>query len=174
VDETKKYMTRFIAPVVTILIALFMFGGGYYLYTDIEKSALIIKEARDQIAAISARDTFARNAAQFLAETSAERSAVQFFVIPQDGTAQAIELVEASAKLAGVKAIVGSATISPQGAHHERLDISVSAEGTFAGQARFGTVLESLPRGASVKTVTLHATEKGWYGTYTLSFVKQK
>lgn len=165
---------RFITPAITFIAALLLFGGAYYLYTDIEKSAAVIKTGRDQIAVISARDTFARAAAQFLAETSAERAAVQFFVIPQDGTAQAIELVEASAKLAGVKAVVGSATLSPQGAHHERLDISVSAEGTFSGQARFGTVLESLPRGASLKTATLRATEKGWYGTYLISFVKLK
>lgn len=165
---------RFITPLATCIVALLLFGGAYYLYNDIQNSALLIKQARDQVAVVSARDTFARTAAQFLAETSVERSAVQFFVIPQDGTAQAIELVEAAAKLAGVKAVVGSAALSPLGAHHERLDISVSAEGTFSGQARFGTVLESLPRGATLKTAALRATEKGWYGTYLVSFVKQK
>ena len=165
---------RFLLPVVFLVVALLAFGGAYYLYTDITASAALIQDSRDQVAAISARDTFARTAAQFLAETSAERSAVHFFVIPQDGTAQAIELVEAAAKLAGVKAIVGSATLGPLGTHHEQLDIAVSAEGTFAGQARFGTVLESLPRGATLKTVSFEATEKGWYGTYSISFVKQK
>jgi len=167
-------MIRYILPVLSLVIALASFGGAYYIYTDIVTSAALIKESRDQVAAISARDTFVRTAAQFLAETAAERSAVHFFVIPQDGTAQAIELVEAAAKLAGVKASVGSASLASQGAHHERIDMSVTAEGTFAGLARFGTVLESLPRASSLKAVTLDATDKGWYGLYTVTFVKQK
>jgi hypothetical protein len=151
-----------------------MIGVCAFLYYDIQASAITIKESRDQIAAISARDTFAKAAAQFLAETAAERSAVQFFTIPPDGTAQALELVENAATLAGVKATVGDAEIASLGSYHEGVSVTVSAEGTYAGQARFATVLESLPRGATLSSVTLSATEKGWYGTYLVSFIKQK
>ena len=167
-------MMRYLIPAVALIVALASFGGVLFLYTDVLTSAVRIQEARDQVAAISARDTFAQRAAQFLSETSAERSAVRFFTIPEDGTAQAIELVEAAAKLAGVKASVGSATLSGLGTHHERLDITATAEGTFQGLARFATVLESLPRGAVVSKIEISATEKGWYGSYLVSFVKQK
>lgn len=165
---------KFLVPAIALVIALVAFGVSYFVYVDIEKSAALISSSHDQIAAITARDTFAKTAAQFLAETAAERSAVQSFIISQDGTAQAIELVEASAKLAGVKATVGSAELLSIAGQHERLDISVSAEGTYAGLARFATVLESLPRAAFLKEVSLRATEKGWFGTYKVSFIKQK
>ena len=165
---------QIITPFVSLLVALASFGGVYFVYQDVVASAAEIQEARDQLAALSARDTFARNAAQFLAETAAERSAVRTFVISEDGTAQAIELVEAAALLSGVQANVGSATLSPQGTHHERLEVTASAEGTYTGLARFATVLESLPRAAVLKSVDLSATEKGWYGTFIVSFVKQK
>lgn len=165
---------KYVNPLFAVLCALLTAGACVYLYLDIGKSVVTIKESRDQIAQISARDTFAKAAAQFLAETSAERSAVQFFIIPTDGTAQALELVENAAKLAGLKASIGDAKIEALGSHHERLNVTVTGEGTYAGQARFATVLESLPRGAYLKDVTLSATEKGWYGTYIVSIIKQK
>lgn len=165
---------KFVSPILALLAAVALLSASVYMYYDIGVSAVTIKESRDQIAAISARDTFAKAAAQFLAETAPERSAVQFFLVPTDGTAQALELVENAAKLAGVTANVGAAEIAPLGSHHERLNVTVSAEGTFAGQARFATVLESLPRGSYLSGVALSATEKGWYGTYQVSFIKQK
>lgn len=165
---------KIVSPLLACLAAVIAFGACAYLYYDVGVSAVEIKESRDKIAAISARDTFAKAAAQFLAETTAERNAVQFFITPAEGTAQSIELVENAAKLAGVKATVGAATILPLGSFHERLIVTVSAEGTYAGQARFATVLESLPRGASLTDVSLSATEKGWFGTYIISFIKQK
>lgn len=165
---------KYLGPLIAVLFTLATFAVSFYLYDDIGKSAVTIKDSRDKIAAIAARDTFAKAAAQFLAETSAERSAVQFFIIPTDGTAQALELVENAATLAGVKASVGDAQIAPLGSFHERLNVTVSAEGTYAGQARFATVLESLPRGAYLTSVSLSATEKGWFGTYVVSFIKQK
>ena len=165
---------KYLTPIFALIFALASFVAAAYLYYDIGESAVLIKQSRDEIATIAARDTFAKAAAQFLAETAAERSAVQFFIIPTDGTAQGLEIVENAAKLAGVKATVGDAKIAPLGSFHERLDVKVSAEGTYAGQARFATVLESLPRGASLTSATLSATEKGWFGTYVVSFVKQK
>lgn len=167
-------MTRYVIVLFGLVLVVLSYGGVYYLYNDIQTSAVRIEESRDQAAAIAARDTFARAAAQFLAETVAERNAIQFFVVPSDGTAHAIELVEVAGKLAGIKATVGAATIAPSGTYHERLDISVSAEGTFAGLARFATVLESLPRGSLLRQVSITETERGWYGTYALTFVKQK
>ena len=166
---------NYATPALAFLFLLASAAVSGYLYVDIHQSAATISLSRDQIAAITARDTFAKAAAQFLAETSAERSAVQFFVTPSDGTAGAIELIEQAGKLAGVVADVGSATLLPLAeSHHEELSISVSTEATFAGAARFGTVLESLPRGAYLKQSTLEATDKGWYATYVVSLVKQK
>ncbi len=166
---------RILAPLLGFVFMLAAAGAATYLYLDIQSSAAHIGNARDQIAAIAARDTFAKTAAQFLAETSAERAAIQFFLTPEEGTASAIELVERAADIAKVKAVVGSAKLTalPE-PHHEQLDITVSAEGTFAGMARFGTVLESLPTGASVSEVRLEATDKGWLGTFVISFIKLK
>lgn len=166
---------RLAAPIFALIFLVLAFGAGAYLYYDIESSAALIGEARDQIAAVAARDTFAKTAAQFLAETSAERAAIQFFIIPAEGTAEAIELVEDAASVADVDATVGSARLTPlPESHYERLDITVSAEGTFAGMARFGTVLESLPKGATLTEVSLEATNRGWFGTFVVSFVKLK
>lgn len=165
---------RFFTPVAAFLLVVLTYGAAYVLYSDIQKSALLIETSRDQVATITARDTFAKAAAQFLAETTAERNAIQFFLVPLDGTAQAIELVETAGKLAGVRATVGAASVEPLGAHHERLDISVSAEGTFSGLARFATVLESLPRGSVLENISISETEKGWFGTYAVTFIKQK
>ncbi len=165
---------KLLSPLLACLTAALAIAVCAYMYYDIGVSAETIKVSRDKIAQITARDTFAKAAAQFLAETTAERAAVQFFITPVEGTAQAIELVENAAKLAGVQATVGAATITPLGSFHERLTITVSSEGTYAGQARFATVLESLPRGASLTSVTLSATQKGWFGTYIISFIKQK
>jgi hypothetical protein len=166
---------NFVSPIIAFICMLAAGAVCVFLYTDVVESAVTIKESRDQIAEVSARDTFAKSAAQFLAETSAERSAVQFFILPVEGTAQAIELVEQAGKVAGVKAEIGSAVLVPlSDPRHERLDITVSAESTFAGAARFGTVLESLPKGAYVTSVNLSATDKGWFGTYVVSFIKQK
>jgi hypothetical protein len=161
-------------PLIALVCLLAALGACVFLYTDITMSAVTITESRDKIAAITARDTFAKSAAQFLAQTSAERSAVQFFIVPREGTAQAIELVEQAGTLAGVKAEVGAATLTSLDERHERLDITVSAESTFQGAARFGTVLESLPRGAYLTSADIAATEKGWYGTYVVSFIKLK
>ena len=162
-------------PVIAFFSMCVAAAACTFLYIDIERSAQTIKESHDQIAEISARDTFAKTAAQFLAQTSAERSAVSSFVMPTEGTATAIELVEQAGKVAGVKADVGSAVLVglPE-PHYERLDISVSSESTFAGAARFATVLESLPRGAYLSSAVISATDKGWYGTYVVSFIKQK
>lgn len=165
---------KYLAPLSALIILAAGLFGTWFLYAEILRSAALIKDSRDQLAAIAARDAFQRTAAQFLADTTAERNAIQFFVTPADGTAQAIELVEAAAKLAGVKANVGSADLSSLNSHYERLTISVSAEGTYAGHARFATVLESLPRGATLESGTLGATERGWYGTYLISFIKLK
>lgn len=168
-------MTRILSPLVGFTFMLAAVGSAFYLYFDIQSSAAHIGDARDQIAAIAARDTFAKTAAQFLAETSAERAAIQFFLTPKEGTANAIELVERAADIAKVKAVVGSAkfTALPE-AYHERLDITVSAEGTFAGMARLATVLESLPIGSFMSEVRLEATDKGWLGTFVISFIKLK
>ncbi len=167
-------MMRYVTPLFGLAFVLLSYGSVYFLYVDIQENAALIETSRDQVATITVRDTFAKAAAQFLAETTAERNAIQFFLVPADGTAQAIELVETAGKLAGVRATVGAASVGPLGVHHEQLDISVSAEGTFAGLARFATVLESLPRGSVLHRVSVSETEKGWFGTYALTFIKQK
>lgn len=168
-------MKKLVSPVLALVVMFAAFGACGFLYFDIHSSAALISDAREEISAIAARDTFAKTAAQFLAQTSAERSAVQLFVTPAEGTAGAIELVEDAAAIAKVSATVGSAVLTPlPEPHYERLDVVVSAEGTFAGVARFATVLESLPRGAYVSSTKLEATDKGWYGTYVVSFIKLK
>ncbi len=168
-------MNRFVAPICALVFLTLAGGAFMYLYIDIQSSATVITVARDQIAAIAARDTFAKAAAKFVAETVPERAAVTSFETSVDGTASAIVLVEEAAKIAKVTATVGSATLTPlPEPHHERLDVTVSAEGTFAGAARFATVLESLPRGAYLKEADLEVTDKGWFGTYVVSFVKIK
>jgi Tfp pilus assembly protein PilO len=96
-------------------------------------------------------------------------------VTPPEGTASAIELVENAAKIANVRATVGAATLTPlKEKRHEELNITVSAEGTFAGVARFATVLESLPRASYLSNVDIEASSKGWYATYVVSFIKLK
>ena len=168
-------MTRYIPPVLATLFLLASIGACIFVYYDIQQSVTLIGSARDQISSIAARDTFAKTAAQFLAQTSAERAAIQLFETPPEGTASAIELVEEAAKIAKVTATVGSATLKPTtGAHHEQLDLTVSANGTFAGIARFATVLESLPRGSYVSSARAEATDKGWFGTFVVSFIKIK
>ena len=168
-------MMKFIAPILAVLFLIASIGGYWYVYTDIQASAELVSHSRDQIAEIAARDAFAKAAAKFITETAADRLAVESFEIQPADTAGAIELVEDAAKVAKVTATVASANILalPED-HHERLDIVVSADGSFVGQARFATVLESLPRGAVVRAAHLEATDKGWYGTYTVSFIKIK
>lgn len=166
---------RYFAPIIAVVYMSAALGLCVWLDYDIKQSAALIGSARDQVAAIAARDTFAKTAAQFLAQTSAERSAIQFFLTPAEGTASAIELVEDAAAIAKVSASVGSASLVPLSQpHHERLDIAASADSTFAGAARFATVLESLPRASYLKEVRLESTDKGWYGTYVVAFIKVK
>lgn len=162
-----------IRPVLALVCLLLALAASGYLYMDIRDSIVRIKTAQDQVAALSARDSFAKNAAQFLAETAPERSAVQFFLTQADGTADAIALVEDAARVAGVKAIIDRATIEPiPETGFEYLNVVVSAEGTFPGMARFGTVLESLPTGAALTDTRLEVTESGWLGIFTVRFIK--
>lgn len=168
-------MNRFIPPILGLVFLALTSGAYGYIYYRIDVAVEVIARARNEIAVIAARDTFAKAAASFVAETVAERSAVQIFLTPADGIASAIELVEDAARAAKVKATVGSVQIvALSDVYHERIDISVSAEGTFAGAARFATVLESLPRGAFLKEVRLEVRDKGWFGAYTVSFIKVK
>lgn len=166
---------RYLSPILAVIFLLASMAACVYVYYDIQQNAVLIGSARDEIASIAARDTFAKTAAQFLAQTSAERSAIQLFETPVEGTATAIVLVEEAAKIAKVTGTVGAATLTPLSEpHHERLDVTVSAEGTFAGLARFVTVLESLPRGAYVREAKIEVTDKGWYGSFVVSFIKLK
>lgn len=168
-------MKYFFAPIGALVFLCLAVAGFVYLYFDIHASASVISVAREEIATIAARDTYSKAAAQFLAQTSAERSAVLSFETAAEDTAGAIELIEEAARVAKVNATVSSATIVPlEEPHHERLDVVVSADGAFIAQARFGTVLESLPRGSYVKDMRIEASERGWFGTYTISFIKLK
>ena len=169
-------MTKYLSLTISILILVLAVGGYFFLYQDIATSITEIESARTEIASVGARDSFAKAAAQFLSETGAERAQLSTFVISPDATASAIELVEGAGKLAGVQATVSSATLEPydKETHHERLVVTVGAVGSFVAQSNFATVLESLPKGASLDAVHLEVAEKGWYGIYTVTFVKEK
>lgn len=168
-------MMRFISPVLALVFLLAAGAVWTYVYLDIVASAALVATARDEVTALAARDAYAKSAAQFVAQTATEQAAVEAFIIPVDGTAEAIELIEAAGRDAKVDASVVSATVATLDVSaHERLDVSVTARGGFPAVARFGTMLEMLPRGATLKSARLESAEKGWLGTYTVSFVKKK
>lgn len=168
-------MIRFLTPVLALAL-LFAVGAAWtYVYVDIQSTALDVIVARDEVAAITARDEAAKAAAQFVAQTEAEQAAVETFIIPADATAEAIELIESVGRTAKVGATVTSATVvSIDSPTHERLDLLVTARGGFPAVARFGTMLEMLPRGATLRSARLESASQGWLGTYTVSFVKKK
>lgn len=167
-------MTKYLSLVGSIIFCAAALMALVYVYLDIQNAISNITTARTSIAAIGARDSFAKAAAQFLAETGKERAAVDSLTVLGDQTANAIVLVEEAAKLAGVKATVSAATIDHGDSKYlESLAISVSADGPLKAQANFATVLESLPKGAYVKDVHLESADKGWFGTYTILFSKE-
>lgn len=165
----------FVKPIIAFIFLCGSLGALAFVYLDIQSSAAAIVAARNEIAAVGARDNFAKAAAQFLLDVSKERASIESLVVGKDQTATAIVLVEEAAKLAGVDASIASAAVGPtQAKHLQALTVVVSAEGSLRAHANFSTVLESLPKGAYLKSATLEAADKGWFGTYTVVFVTRE
>ncbi len=168
-------MMRCLTLIGALIFALAGAGVSVALYLDINASAVIIARSAEEVAAVSARDAFAKTAATFVAETATEQAAAALFVTGSDDTAGAIELIEEAGNTARVDASVTAATIAPtDSVHHERLDVVVTARGSFVALGRFASILESLPRAAYVRSASLEAEDGGWLGTYIVSFVKRK
>lgn len=167
-------MTRFISPALALLFFIATIGAYVYVYLDITASAATISTAQSEIAANASKDAFAKSAELFLANTTAERAAAGSYVTAQDDTASAIELVEAAGKSAKVTTSVSSAAINSiaKKRFHEELAVSASATGPFTALARFGTVLELLPRASFIKDVHMEALDKGWHASFTVAFIK--
>jgi hypothetical protein len=168
-------MMKFITPVIAFLVAALMIGAWLYIYFDITASAAEIASYQDQVATVASRDAFLRSADDFVAQTSAEQRESIGYLTPAEDTASSIVLIEDAGRKAKVVGAVQSATIVPTGsAHHETLEVVVTARGTFAAHGRFIALLEALPRASMVTSVHMEASDNGWVGTYTVSFVKLK
>lgn len=168
-------MNRISSLIASLTFCIAMAALFVYGYFDVMSTSESVVAARQEVAEITARDNFAKAAAQFISETSAERAALGTFVIAPDDTASAIELIESAAKVARVDASVASANIREfDAAHHELLSLEVTVRGGYAAVVHFGTMLETLPRVAVVRGVTLETADKGWFATYKIDFLKSK
>lgn len=168
-------MNRIFSLIGSVAFLFVAVAAFVWVSYDILQSSERVTEARTKAQEITARDAFAKSAAAFIADTATERATLGSFVIAPDETARAIEQVERVAKTMKLDTNIDSATIAPlDAAHHESLNLGVTARGPFVGLVRFGTVLESLPFVVQVKAVRFESADKGWIGTYTVQFLKSK
>ncbi|HEY4473790.1 MAG TPA: hypothetical protein VI957_01340, partial [Candidatus Paceibacterota bacterium] len=92
-----------------------------------------------------------------------------------DDIVAVIETIELAAKREKVELSIASVDVET-GAwkRHEPVRAVMTAAGSFASLAAFATALETLPRIARVEKFGMETVGKELFGTFEISFVKEK
>ena len=152
-----------------LICSVLLIGGAVFVVQETIRSADEV-QARSMV--LHENDDLNARAARILKDTERERALVDAFVLQPDGAPRALELMARAAARAKVQASVGDLRVTPVSDGLQQLTATISAEGSFAAHARFLAALNALPTASALSSLSLEATESGWYGMYTISFVQ--
>lgn len=165
-------------PLVLSILVFFAALGAYaFLYTNVNNSTERIEVALHGSETLTRRDALARSIEVFLKGVETERATLDRYVIEDEGVVDVIELVEAVADRENVGISISSVSVSgpPGWSYHERVDIILSADGTFANLTDFIATLEALPAAARVESASLERSGgSSWFASVAVTFVKEK
>lgn len=169
----KQYTFSFIS------LGLFIISVGIFSFVwyDIQKNTAHISEVHSALSAVSERDESARSMEMFLEHVRPLKESLDAHVIGDDDVVAAIELIEQTARRDEVRLSLSAVTIveEKEWAHHEGIEVTLSAVGPFARVVSFAAALESLPLASRVMRASLEASTGGnWFGSFTVFFVKEK
>lgn len=168
-----KYLAH---TLVAALICIALVGVYAYMVRAVASGVARAASARSGVETLNARDASLRATESFLSETAGERAQLATFVAKDADVAKGIELLEAVARARRVTITTNAVTVMSVGGwqRHEEVHVSLSAEGSFSALTAFAASLESLPIAARVMSASIEAKEKGWFGTFTVSLIKEK
>ncbi len=169
-------MNRFMPLLVSVIVLVAAIAGYVFLSVQIRQAASAASAATENVSATGKQESFQRSIWAFMQDTERERAELATFVAKDNDIVTLIETIENAAKREKVSATIGSVSVSAvDWKYHEPLEVSLSAQGSFAALAAFATDLESLPQASRLSRMTVEASDKNlWFGTFTVEFVKEK
>jgi len=170
--KTKQILTLFLLVdiAITLLVVLSYFA---ILKTNSEGAAL-----KDQIINVRQKIANVEKEKNLFAEIEKDARKVESFIVAKDGVVDFVERVEKLGENLNLKTETRSIA-TESAAIQERLNVILSAEGSWQNVFRFIKLLELLPFNVSVKDVGLenvNAQDKKnlWVLNTTISVVKVK
>ena len=166
---------KFALSAIALLFCAAAVMGYAFVLGEISFSLSTIATMRGQVAAVERQETHVRTAELFTAETGALQGELDGFIAHDDDIVAVIETIELAAKREKVELSIASVDVET-GAwkRHEPVRAVMTAAGSFASLAAFATALETLPRIARVEKFGMETVGKVWFGTFEISFVKEK
>lgn len=169
-------MKQYFPLVVSALLAFVLAGGYTFMLMQTDGAIGRIEEALVETDVLARQSASFQSAQAFLADTSDLRVVLDRAVVGRDEIVPVIELLENAARREGVSLSLSNVSVAGEAwQYHERLALSFSAQGTFHEITRFIGALEALPRVARLESGALEsAGGREWFGTFIVSFVKEK
>lgn len=166
---------------LTLFVAFF--GLAVYVFFWFRVSALE-KDINDSYSALQvaeARGLAGAELQERLQKTEAQRSALDSYFLPADGTVDFIEFTESLGRLTGTRVEVNSVSVK-NGAKDDfkdTLSVSVDVYGTWISVMRFISMIESAPYHIEIDSSDLDlngpaAAQKEWHALLSLDVFKLK
>ncbi len=170
-------MKNIVIMTIVLVLAVGAMGLYGYLLNGVMGYLAAIATIRDQASTAGQREVIRRAQEAFVADTAASQEEVGALVTRDSDIVHVIETIEAAGRREKVLVAIGSVQIEPITSmqHHELVRVTMSARGTFASLGAFTTALETFPIASKLNSVDMEtAANNLWFGTYTLSLVKEK
>ncbi|OGG44348.1 hypothetical protein A2841_01005 [Candidatus Kaiserbacteria bacterium RIFCSPHIGHO2_01_FULL_48_10] len=167
---------KFILLALALILCAGAALGFSFVLGEIYLSLSTIATTRGQVAAVEQQETLTRTAQLFASETGELQKELDAFIAHDADVVKAIETIELAAQREKVELAIASVAVGSVGTwkRHEPVRAVMSAKGSFASLAAFATALETLPRVARVEKFGIETTGTEWFGTFEVSFVKEK
>ena len=167
-------MNRFFSFFSALALLIAAVAAFCFLTYEINRHIASTAQGKANLASLSGEQTYEQTVSSFLNDTAAPQAALASFVVSDSDVVSVIDTIEAAAKREKVAVTVDSVSVGQTTwKYHEPLDISLSAQGSFAALAAFATDLESLPQASRLVSVHAEASDgKVWFETFKMEFVK--
>ncbi len=167
---------KFIFFTIALLACVVAIIGYLFVLGEISLSLSSIATTRGQVERAKQQETESRTAELFSVETKALQKELDDFIAHDADVVVVIETIELAAKRENVEVAIASVNPGSVKAwkYHEPVRAVVTAAGSFTSLAAFVAALETLPRVMHMEQLGMETVGREWYGTFELSFVKQK
>lgn len=169
-------MTKFL-PLAAALLLLF-FGITLYVFlcAEISRTVSVAAAARANASGAGQQELFQQSVQSFVNDTAVQRAELATFIAKDTDIVSLIDTIDNAAKREKVSVTIGAVNVvAGSWQHHEPLEVTLSAQGSFAQLAAFATDLESLPMASRLLSMNAEASENHlWFDTFVVQFVKEK